>query len=189
MSGTNGKRQYGLWLALALTVAITLWTALTDEDEAAGVLAQRPGARPPTAGAPRPPVADTRANSSRRAMRVADAAPASMVLDLTPLQQPRIGSAPGELFDNGLSPDKQAELAAATAPPKPTVPALPYTYAGKLIDGDRYIVFLTAGDKNYSVRVGDTLGDWRVKAIRPPQMILSYVPMQAEVPLKIGEAN
>ena len=189
MSDTNGKRQYGLWLALALTVAITLWTALTDEDEAAGLLAQRPAARPPTTGVPRPSVADRRANPSRRAMRVADAAPASMVLDLTPLQQPRIGSAPGELFDNGLSPDKQAELAAAAAPPKPTVPALPYTYAGKLIDGDRYIVFLTEGDRNYSVRVGDTLGDWRVKAITPPQMILSYVPMQAEVPLKIGEAN
>ena len=188
MSGTNGKRQYGLWLALALTVAITLWTALTDEDEAAGMLAQRPDARA-TTGASRPPVADRRTNPSRRPMRVADAAPASMLLDLTPLQQPRIGSAPGELFDNELPPAKQAELAAAAAPPQPTVPALPYTYAGKLIDGDRYIVFLTAGDKNYSVRVGDTLGDWRVKAIRPPQMILSYVPMQAEVPLKIGEAN
>jgi hypothetical protein len=122
-------------------------------------------------------------------MQVADAAPASMTLDLSPLQRPRIGIAPGELFDNELPPARQAELAAAAVPPAPTVPPLPYTYAGKLIDGDNYIIFLTHGDKNYSVRVGDTLGDWRIKAIRPPQMILSYLPMQAEVPLMIGEAN
>ena len=186
---SKGKRQYGLWLALALTVVITLWTALTNKDEATGLVAQHSVTRSHTADARRPPAANMRANPSHRAMSVTDAAPASMLLDLTPLQQSRIGTAPGNLFDSELPPSQQAELAAAAAGPKPTVPALPYTYAGKLIDGDSYIVFLTEGDRNYSVRVGDALGDWRVMAITPPQMILNYVPMQAEVPLMIGEAN
>ena len=186
MSDTSDKRQYGLWLVLALTVTATLWTALTEDDAATNLVVEpRPTVGPRAA---KPHVGDTH-GLSQRAMRVADSTPSSTVLDLGPLQRPRMGIAPGELFDTELPPSQQTELAAAAAPLQPTVPPLPYTYAGKLIDGDRYIVFLTAGDKNYSVRVGDTLGDWRVKAIRPPQMILSYVPMQAEVPLKIGEAN
>ena len=173
MSAAGGKRQYGLWLALALTVTATLWTATNEDDTAADApMAARADARP-LAAIPR---------SVRPSVPPA-------TLDLTVLQQPRLGAAPGELFDSEPPPDKQAELAAAAAPPPPVVPVLPYTYAGKLIDGDSYIVFLSEGDKNYSVRAGDALGDWRVKAIRPPQMILSYVPMQAEVPLMIGEAN
>lgn len=172
MSAAGEKRQYGLWLALALTVAATLWTATNEDDTAADApMAARAYARPraaiPCSVRPSVPPA---------------------TLDLTVLHQPRLGAAPGELFDSEPPPDKQAELVAA-APPPPAVPPLPYIYAGKLIDGDSYIVFLSEGDKNYSVRVGDALGDWRVKAIRPPQMILSYVPMQAEVPLMIGEAN
>ena len=174
MSAAAGKRQYGLWLALALTVGATLWTAIHEDDTAVdAAMAARAHARP-------------RIPASRDVRSVPPQPPR---LDLAVLQQPRLGAAPGELFDSEPPPDKQAELAAAAAPQVPAVPALPYTYAGKLIDGDDYIVFLTQGDKNYSVRVGDALGDWRVEAIRPPRMILSYVPMQAEVPLMIGEAN
>ena len=83
---SKGKRQYGLWLALALTVVITLWTALTNKDEATGLVAQHSVTRSHTADARRPPAANMRANPSHRAMSVTDAAPASMLLDLAPLQ-------------------------------------------------------------------------------------------------------
>ena len=78
----------------------------------------------------------------------------------------------------------------ASPPPKPTTPPLPFSYAGKLVEEGNALVFLTQGNRNLAVRSGDVIdGVWRVESIRPPTMMMSYLPLKTVVPLVIGETN
>ena len=71
----------------------------------------------------------------------------------------------------------------------PQTPALPFIYAGKLVNNGQLTVFLSKGALNYTVREGDVIGKWQVKRIEPPQMIMSYRPLNTEVPMMIGDIN
>jgi hypothetical protein len=85
-------------------------------------------------------------------------------------------------------------LPALTAPPPPalapTAPPLPFKYIGKLGDDGQYTVFLSAQNKNYAVKLGDTvIQTYRVDEIKPPVMILTYLPTNTKQNMQIGEAN
>lgn len=74
------------------------------------------------------------------------------------------------------------------APPSP--PALPFTYIGKLVDGDQVTVFVSNGDRNLVLKTHDVVdGTYRVEAITPPVMRLTYLPLQMQQTLDIGGAN
>ncbi len=109
-------------------------------------------------------------------------------LSVAGLQRPLIHSEPKPLFST-----RAAEIAAqqAAAPePLPQVPPLPFTYAGKMIEDGRYTVFLLAGERSLAVHAGEVLEQgWRVKAIKPPNMIFWYTPLKAEAVLDIGESK
>jgi hypothetical protein len=65
-------------------------------------------------------------------------------------------------------------------PPPPQAPPLPFTYLGKMIDGETTTVFLASQDRNFVVRRGDTLdGSYRVEAIEEGGMALTYLPLGA----------
>ncbi|HKO89419.1 MAG TPA: hypothetical protein VJU83_13000 [Burkholderiales bacterium] len=67
------------------------------------------------------------------------------------------------------------------APPKPQAPPLPFGYLGKMVEGEQTVVFLTARDRNYVARLGDTLdGVWRVAEIRDQDMVFDYVPLKSK---------
>ncbi|WP_232219932.1 hypothetical protein [Pseudogulbenkiania sp. MAI-1] len=78
-------------------------------------------------------------------------------------------------------------------PPKPAPPApppLPFTYLGKVIDGGQVTVFVTQGDRNLAVKTGDVIdGTYRVDAIAPPMMTLTFLPLSMQQSLEIGGAN
>jgi len=66
-------------------------------------------------------------------------------------------------------------------PPPPQAPPLPFTYLGKMIDGEQTTVFLTRQDRNYVVRLGDTLdGSYRVEKIEEDRVALTYLPLGTE---------
>lgn len=72
----------------------------------------------------------------------------------------------------------------------PVVPTQPYVYAGKIIDGAQMTVFLLNGENGYAVKVGDVLDEvWKVKAIKPPNLTLRYLPLKTDVQLDIGVVN
>lgn len=74
------------------------------------------------------------------------------------------------------------------APPAP--PPLPFTYLGKVIDGAQVTVFVTQGDRNLAVKTGDVIdGIYRVDAIAPPMMTLTFLPLSMQQSLEIGGAN
>lgn len=73
---------------------------------------------------------------------------------------------------------RNAPPPAPVAPPPPQAPPLPYAYMGKLIEQGNVVVFLTRGDRNFRVRVGDSFdGTYRVEAIEDERIVLSYVPL------------
>ena len=108
------------------------------------------------------------------------------VLDVT-MRTPIVGE-PADLF----SLDKPADKASSHEAEVPVieVPALPYTYAGKLIEDDKLIVFLVRGNRNHAVTVGDTVDRvWKLNAVEPNRLLFSHIPSQTEVPLQIGESS
>jgi len=72
-------------------------------------------------------------------------------------------------------------------PPPPQAPPLPFTFMGKLIDDGKTIVFLTKADRNYVVRMGDTIdGTYRVDEIGEQSMTLTYLPLESKQSLAVG---
>jgi hypothetical protein len=109
-------------------------------------------------------------------------------LDIRKLSQ-RTSDEPIPNLFNLEMPEPPASAQAAEAPPVPQTPALPFTYAGKLVNNGQLTVFLSKGALNYTVREGDVIGKWQVKRMEPPQMIMSYRPLNTEVPMMIGDIN
>jgi hypothetical protein len=72
-------------------------------------------------------------------------------------------------------------------PPAPMAPPLPFTVLGKAQAQGGLEVFLARGDKTMIVRQGDLIdGIYRVDAITPPVMTLTYVPLKQVQQLNIG---
>ncbi|MCQ4347438.1 hypothetical protein NGA35_08365 [Pseudomonas stutzeri] len=71
--------------------------------------------------------------------------------------------------------------------PAPVAPALPFEFVGKLDDAYRLRVFLTRGDKLYTVGVGDVIdGAYRVESIAGSEMVLTYLPLDVRQTLSVG---
>ncbi|SFD07220.1 hypothetical protein [Massilia yuzhufengensis] len=72
-------------------------------------------------------------------------------------------------------------------PPPPTAPPLPFTFIGKSLQDGTWEIYLARGERTYSVR-NDTVieGTYRVDAIRPPVLTLTYLPLNQVQQLNIG---
>ncbi|MCB4812278.1 hypothetical protein LG204_13230 [Methylovorus menthalis] len=180
MSERKPLSRYGIWIALALTIGATLWTSFTEpEPEVANITPRAYSHKP----APSKLGEQLFASGSR-----ADDTSQDTDIDISRLAG-RISDEPvGNLF--GLDvPSMQQASQPQEAAVIPQTPALPFTYAGKLVDNGKLIIFISEGNLNYTVREGDVIGQWRVKRIDPPRMIMSYRPLNTEVPMMIGDIN
>jgi hypothetical protein len=76
----------------------------------------------------------------------------------------------------------------APPPPPPTAPPLPFTFIGKSVADGAWEVYLVRGDRTYVVRgKGDVIdGTYRVDAIAPPVLTLTYLPLNQVQQLNIG---
>lgn len=73
------------------------------------------------------------------------------------------------------------------APQPPQAPPLPYAYAGKKLEDGVWEVYLTVGDESRVVRPHTTLdARYRVDAITPPTLKLTYLPLSQVQTLTIG---
>jgi hypothetical protein len=75
----------------------------------------------------------------------------------------------------------------ASAPPVPTAPPLPFVYMGSYRpEGAQPTYFLTAGDRVYDVKVGDTLDNtYSVDAVKSGQLLLTYLPLKIQQSLGV----
>ncbi|MFB9242225.1 hypothetical protein IV454_17075 [Massilia antarctica] len=72
-------------------------------------------------------------------------------------------------------------------PPPPSAPPLPFVYIGKAVGEGAWEVFLARGDKTYIVRNKMVIdGTYRVDAIAPPTLTLTYLPLNQVQQLNIG---
>ena len=72
-------------------------------------------------------------------------------------------------------------------PPPPMAPPLPFLFLGKAAEKGEWEVFLARGEKIYVVRKQDVIdGTYRVDAIVPPHLTLTYLPLNQVQQLNIG---
>ncbi|MDP9109696.1 MAG: hypothetical protein M3N23_11605, partial [Pseudomonadota bacterium] len=71
--------------------------------------------------------------------------------------------------------------------PPPAPPALPFTFLGKQLQDGVWQVFLARGDDTFIVHEHSVIdGAYRIDAIVPPQLSLTYLPMKHMQTLFIG---
>ena len=73
------------------------------------------------------------------------------------------------------------------APPPPMAPPLPFTFIGKAAADGAWEVYLSRADKVYVVRTKTVIdGTYRIDAIAPPVMSLTYLPLNQVQQINIG---
>jgi len=125
----------------------------------------------------------------------ASPAPASAVQPLLPREtliggDDRFGAGENALFarqDWTPPPAPPSNAPPPPPPPPPTAPPLPFTYIGKSLQDGNWEVYLASGERTYSVRDQSTIdGTYRVDAIRPPVLTLTYLPLAQVQQINIG---
>lgn len=72
-------------------------------------------------------------------------------------------------------------------PPPPSAPPLPFTFLGKAVANGEWEVFLARGSETLIVRNKTVIdGMYRIDAIAPPSMTLTYLPLNQVQQLNIG---
>jgi hypothetical protein len=167
-------RQYGVWLALFLTLVACYWVTIQEtvqetmqEDESMKNSKAQVTQKHNFEHASRP--IDMRLpghlNSDKLSLRAVDL------------------SQPGNLFTSFVLVEDAAQIESQAS----SLATNPYTYAGKITENGDWTVFLTDGAKNFAVKTGDDLeGGWRVQRIQQTQLTLIYQPLKQEVILDIG---
>ena len=76
-------------------------------------------------------------------------------------------------------------------PPPPTAPPLPYAFLGSYHEpGGKLIIFLTRGERVYSVSPGDVLENtYHVDEVAGGQLGLTYLPLNIKQTINIGESS
>lgn len=165
-------KQYGVWMALSLTLIASVWVGQQENDAADAVVLvqQRNNAGKATRGSMSSVTSPNLASGASVYRR--------SVIDDTPQNLFTVFALPQEPL-----PDEVANIG-------PQMPANPFTYAGKLLDDGKLIVFLTDGVRNHSVQVGDVLDDvWQIQSIHPPELTLKYIPLKTEIQMQIGASS
>jgi hypothetical protein len=86
-------------------------------------------------------------------------------------------------------PPPPAPPAAYQPPPAPTAPPLPFAFMGSYrTQGGGAIYYLTAGDRVYDVKVGDTLDNtYSVDGVKSGQLLLTYMPLKIQQSIAVGD--
>lgn len=171
MKGSMGRRPLVLGLALALSLAATGWLAAQES----GVADE---AEPMPARGPARSAADS------------DKAQAGAEIRIEALQRRADEHAVKELFAARSWQAAPAQAAAPQAPPPPTAPGLPFTYFGKMTYEGGVAVLLTYQDRNLAVRAGEVIdGTYRIDSIQGPVLTITYLPLDTQQTMHIGEQN
>jgi hypothetical protein len=98
------------------------------------------------------------------------------------------GEGAGPFGNQDWNPPPPPQSAQQTAPPPPpSAPPLPFTFVGKAAADGQWEVFLARADKTYIVRTNMVIdGTYRVDAIAPPTLTLTYLPLNQVQQLNIG---
>ncbi len=166
-------RKYGVWLALLLTLAATVWVS---KQEAADELVT-------TTGKTMGPLNREKKSPITQQNRGASKPSKNVVADSFTLR-PFDNEVPKNIFTPFIAIQNEPVLNAA---PVKILPTNPFVYVGKIIEDGMLVVFLVDGEKSHAVKSGDVIEEtWKVKSITPPTMALTYIPLKIEIKMEIG---
>jgi hypothetical protein len=75
-------------------------------------------------------------------------------------------------------------------PPPPTAPPLPFRFVGKQWTGELWEVFVSRGDQTLVLREKQTIeAAYRVDSIKPPNMVMTYLPLNEPQTMNIGSTE
>ena len=174
-------KKYGVWLALLLTIAATVWISQQEE---AGDLVVKADKRAMTLnGDKKVKLSKQELNQTGAEEIKQDDLPlATLTTHL--IQRLANNDAPKNIFTPFVAMQNNPDM---NAEPAITLPANPFVYAGKIIQDGALVVFLIDGEKSHAVKSGDVIEDiWKVKSITPPTMTLKYIPLKFEIQMEIG---
>jgi hypothetical protein len=181
-------RHLAMAAALAAAAALVLFGDRSPDTEVAEAVERAPAPRPaqpaPAAAAP------ARAST---VTATAGSAGGTPILALVP-RETLIGDSDTQFRqgENGVFGRQDwtpppPPPAPVPPPPPPSAPPLPFTFIGKSVADGAWEVYLARGDRTYVVRDKALIdGTYRVDAIAPPVLTLTYLPLNQVQQLNIG---
>lgn len=179
-------RHIAMLAALALAGGLVIFGDNAPESEVAEAVERKP----PVAATPVTVVTTARTKTGKAEPAIARLIPRA---ELIGADDDTIGAG-GAVFgtQNWNPPAPSAEALAASQPPPPpppppSAPPLPFAYLGKAAEEGSWEVYLSRGDKTYIVKNKMVLdGVYRVDAIAPPTLTLTYLPLNQVQQINIG---
>lgn len=166
---------YGL--ALAAAAALAVFGDKTPDTEVAEAIERAPAARQ-VAAEPRQPGAAAAAEPAILRLRDRSA--------LAGDGEEGLGDAGNMFLSQDWNPPPSAPPPPPPAPP-PSAPPLPFTYIGKAVSDGAWEVYLARSGATYIVRSNMVIdGTYRVDAITPPTLKLTYLPLNQVQQINIG---
>jgi hypothetical protein len=167
---------------LAATLAAAAWVGERSAPDSELVAASEPDAKAASSQSPRAEAASKPAQLNLEKLQSRDLG--GVTRDPFSAPRPRVAKpAPAPL----PAPPVQV-VAAPPPPPPPSAPPLPFTYMGKLVEGDNVAVFLSQGERNLVVRQGQTIDSiYRVERIAESAITLTYLPLDQRQTIVIGD--
>lgn len=166
----NDKNRRTLLIAgLALSAGLVLW------DRSSPAQAIVAPSKPVAAASAPPPTPANRESQKLAAPPIAELAPRSLytATDANAFGAPK--------------PKAPPPAPPPPPPPPPSAPPLPFRYIGKQFADGVWEVYVAKSDRTLVLRSGDVLDQqYKVEAISPPTLVLTYLPMNQKQLLQIG---
>lgn len=161
---TSSTREISPRAAIVVVALVLLATVVTGRDEVT------------------PSQSDPKENVSTSEPRALGPAKAADEIDLALPSRNRAEGPRTDLFPaRSPSPATSAPPAAIQPAPPPAVPApppLPFSYLGRMIDGEKTVVFLARGNDTLSASAGEALGEaYRVESISATAITVVHLPL------------
>jgi hypothetical protein len=185
--------QIAMGLALAGAAALVLFG---DNSSPADIAEPVARAGPAAAKAPAATTVTTATTATARAGTDAASQNEVAILRLLPREE-LIGESGEAAFASGEGvflgqnwnppPPPPPPASSMPPPPPPMAPPLPFVYIGKAVADGAWEVYLSRADKTYVVRNQTVIdGTYRVEKIAPPQMFVTYLPLNQVQQINIG---
>lgn len=105
-------------------------------------------------------------------------------IDLDKLRRPEATIPQSDPFARNFGQEKPSQRVAAVVE-KPTAPALPFKFFGRLTEKGKTEVFVMRGDELLTIADGQTIGDYRVDKIADASISFTYLPLKTKQTLDL----
>lgn len=122
----------------------------------------------------------------------AEQQPSEVHFDLAAIKRPipKVAHTAGLFDSKSWYAPPPAPIVAAPAyvpPPQPTAPSLPFTFIGRMLDGNEVTVFLSNNDRRYAVKEKDVLDEtYRIDKIGEGEALLTHLPTNTQQTLSFN---